>query len=71
MQRLIDIFARYKDRTYIVSKGCNGDKLKLNESNMIGANYVPQNEILELVNFALIHEGNNSFSECVYHTVLL
>jgi UDP:flavonoid glycosyltransferase YjiC (YdhE family) len=67
MQRYIDYLAADESgRLYIVSKGVNGDLVRLDERNMLGANYLPQTFLLRLANVAIIHGGNNSLTECLY-----
>lgn len=69
MQCWVDKLASDSKRIYIVSKGCNGDQVVLNESNMIGEKFVPQVFILQQVDAAIIHGGNNSVTECFYYGV--
>lgn len=66
MRKYIDVFAKDSKRLYIVSKGVNGHRFELNESNMIGANFLPQTLLLQKANLAIIHGGNNSLTECMY-----
>lgn len=65
VEKFLDILKLDKDRLYVVSKGINGDQIKLHD-NMIGANYLPQTFFLERVDLAIIHGGNNSVTECCY-----
>lgn len=67
MKRFIELLRTDKSRLYIVSKGVSGHRYELDESNMIGADYLPQSYCLERSNLALIHGGNNSITECMYH----
>lgn len=70
-QRIVDMLAQDKDRLYIVSKGQLGDQLKLNEDNMIGANWIPQPFLLQHVDMAIVHGGNNGVTECMHYGVPL
>lgn len=65
MQRLIDCMSKSPHR-FIVSTGPSGDQLKLYD-NMWGDKYVDQIAILQKVDFAIIHGGNNSFMETLFY----
>ena len=69
LRPFIEMLARDSDkrRLYVISKGANGDRLELNEENMIGGNYLPQNYLLQRSHLAIIHGGNNSVTECAYY----
>lgn len=69
MRPVLEVLAKDQERLYVISKGVNGDKLKLNSDNMIGANFLPQTFFLQKANLAIIHGGNNSVSECLYYGV--
>lgn len=68
-QRLIDMLAELQDYLFIISKGQRGDELKLNEANMIGANWIPQPFLLQHVDMAIVHGGNNGITECMHFGV--
>ncbi|XP_074593535.1 putative UDP-glucosyltransferase YojK [Brevipalpus obovatus] len=65
MRRILDILAKSPHR-FIVSTGHFGDKLELAD-NMWGEPYVDQIKILQAVDMAIIHGGNNSFVEALYY----
>jgi MGT family glycosyltransferase len=67
MKRFVEMLAHDTRRLYVVSKGVNGDQYELNESNMIGGNYLPQNYFLQRADLAIVHGGNNSVTECLFH----
>lgn len=69
MNRILNMLKIDEQRCYVVSKGINGHKIRLNPSNMIGEDYVPQTFILQRCNLAIIHGGNNSITECLYYGV--
>lgn len=69
MNNLLEMLHSDELRCYLVSKGSNGHKIRLNPSNMIGENFVPQTFILQHCNLAIIHGGNNSITECLYYGV--
>ncbi|XP_074593537.1 NDP-glycosyltransferase YjiC-like [Brevipalpus obovatus] len=65
MRRILDILAKSPHR-FIVSTGHFGDKLELAD-NMWGEPYVDQIKVLQVVDMAIIHGGNNSFMEALYY----
>ncbi|XP_074596649.1 putative UDP-glucosyltransferase YojK isoform X2 [Brevipalpus obovatus] len=65
MRRILAILAKSPHR-FIVSTGHFGDKLRLAD-NMWGQPYVDQIKILQAVDMAIIHGGNNSFVEALYY----
>lgn len=69
MQKILKILSLTK-HLYFVSKGPLGDQLELSE-NMYGENVLPQIYILNNFNIdlAIIHGGNNSFTETLYFGV--
>lgn len=64
MQQLVDCMAKSGHR-FIVSTGPFGDQLKLYD-NMWGDKYLDQIAVLQKVDFAIIHGGNNSFVETIF-----
>jgi MGT family glycosyltransferase len=67
MQRLIDTLATTPHRV-IVSKGPQHDQLTLAD-NMVGEEFLPQTSILEQVDLAITHGGNNTITECLHFGV--
>lgn len=69
MRKILNILSLTK-HLYLVSKGPLGDQLELSE-NMYGENVLPQIYILNNFNvdLAIIHGGNNSFTEAIYFGV--
>lgn len=65
MKRILSILAKSQHR-FIVSTGQLGDKLELAD-NMWGQPYVDQLKILQAVDMAIIHGGNNSVVETLYY----
>ena len=65
MKRLVGILAKTK-HWYLVSKGKLHDQYEL-AANMWGDKYVPQTRILSIVDAAILHGGNNGFTEALYH----
>ncbi|XP_046909147.2 NDP-glycosyltransferase YjiC [Dermatophagoides farinae] len=65
MKRLVRILAKTK-HWYLVSKGKLHDQYEL-AANMWGDIYVPQTRILSIVDAAILHGGNNGFTEALYH----
>ena len=65
MKRLINYLADSPHR-FIVSKGMLGDEYDL-PLNCWGDNFVPQTVVLQIVDFAIIHGGNNSLCEAFYY----
>ena len=64
MKRLVQVLAKTK-HWYLVSKGKLHDEYELAD-NMWGDKYVPQTTILSMVDAAIIHGGNNGFTEALY-----
>lgn len=69
MKKFVNVFKQDKKRLYVISKGMNGHNLELDGSNMIGDNYVPQMFLLNKVNLAIVHGGNNTVTECLHFGV--
>jgi UDP:flavonoid glycosyltransferase YjiC (YdhE family) len=67
MRRVIDALAQTPHR-YIVSKGPLHDELVL-APNMWGAEFLPQTELLPLVDLVITHGGNNTTTEAVHFGV--
>ena len=61
MQSVMDKVAHVKHR-FIVSKGTCGDDLKM-PPNCVGGNFLPQTQMLQIVDVFVSHGGNNSFLE--------
>nr|XP_027206016.1 UDP-glucuronosyltransferase 1-6-like [Dermatophagoides pteronyssinus] len=61
MKRLVKILGKTSHK-YIVSKGILHDQYELPD-NMWGGPYVPQTEILPIVDMVITHGGNNTVSE--------
>lgn len=66
MTKYVEMLSLDTKRLYIISKGAQGYKYDLNEPNMIGANFLPQIHLLQKVDAAIIHGGNNSTTECMF-----
>jgi MGT family glycosyltransferase len=64
MQRLIDTLAATPYRV-IVSMGPQHDQLRLAD-NMVGEEFLPQTQILPLVDLVVTHGGNNTVTECFW-----
>jgi MGT family glycosyltransferase len=64
MQRLIDTLAQ-TDYRVIVSMGPQHDELRLAD-NMVGEEFLPQTQILPLVDLVVTHGGNNTITECFW-----
>jgi MGT family glycosyltransferase len=64
MQRLIDTLAQTRYRV-IVSMGPQHDQLRLGD-NMVGEEFLPQTQILPLVDVVVTHGGNNTVTECFW-----
>jgi MGT family glycosyltransferase len=64
MQRLIDTLAQ-TDHRVIVSMGPQHDELRLAD-NMVGQEFLPQTQILPLVDLVVTHGGNNTVTECCW-----
>jgi MGT family glycosyltransferase len=64
MQRLIDTLADARFRV-IVSMGPQHQLLRLAD-NMIGEEFLPQTQILPLVDVVVTHGGNNTVTECFW-----
>ncbi|KAJ6220144.1 hypothetical protein RDWZM_005956 [Blomia tropicalis] len=62
MKRILAVLEQTPHK-YIVSKGIRADEYEL-PSNCWGKASLPQTAILKLVDAAIIHGGNNSFTEC-------
>ena len=69
VQRYLDILGQDQRRLYIVSKGLLNQDAKLNEQNTIGDTYIPQPFLLQHVQLAVVHGGNNGVTECLYNGV--
>lgn len=67
LQRIIDMLGTI-EHNFVVSKGVRGDQLVL-PPNCIGANYLPQTKLLPHVQLAIVHGGNNTFTECFHYGV--
>lgn len=61
MKRILTILSKLPYK-FIVSKGPRGDEYGLPD-NCWGENHLPQPEIVQMVDLAIIHGGNNSFTE--------
>jgi MGT family glycosyltransferase len=64
MQGLIDTLAETRYRV-IVSMGPQHEQLQLAD-NMVGEEFLPQTQILPLVDVVVTHGGNNTVTECLY-----
>ena len=64
MQRLIDTLGATGHRV-IVSMGPQHEQLRLAD-NMVGAEFLPQTQILPLVDVVVTHGGNNTVTECLW-----
>jgi len=64
MQGLIDTLGASRYRV-IVSMGPRSDELKL-ASNMVGEEFLPQTQVLPLVDVVITHGGNNTVVESLY-----
>jgi UDP:flavonoid glycosyltransferase YjiC (YdhE family) len=64
MQGLIDALGSSPYRV-IVSMGPRSDELKL-ASNMVGEEFLPQTQVLPLVDVVITHGGNNTVVESLY-----
>ncbi|RWS14663.1 glycosyl transferase-like protein [Dinothrombium tinctorium] len=64
MSRLVKLLANCKHKIIVV-KGKFHDQLELAE-NMWGEPFLPQLEIIPLVNLVITHGGNNTFIETLY-----
>src|SRR4051794_31838878 len=64
MQRLIDTLGQ-TDYRAIVSMGPQHDQLRLAD-NMVGEEFLPQTQILPLVDVVVTHGGNNTVTECFW-----
>lgn len=72
VQRYVNLLAQDQRRLYIVSKGiANEESVQLDERNMIGAAYIPQPFLLQHVQLAIVHGGNNGITECLHNGVPL
>lgn len=69
IESMFQIFAKDQKRLYIVSKGAKGDQIDLDSNNMIGSNQIPQTFLLQQVDLAIIHGGNNGITECLYYGI--
>lgn len=69
IKKCIEVFSKDEKRLYIVSKGSQGDQVELNPNNMIGSNWIPQTFLLQQVDLAIIHGGNNGITECLHYGV--
>jgi MGT family glycosyltransferase len=64
MRRLIEMLSTTAHR-FIVSLGPCHDELKLAD-NMVGAEFLPQTQILPLVDVVITHGGNNTTTEALH-----
>jgi MGT family glycosyltransferase len=62
MQRLVDTLGQ-TDYRVIVSMGPQHEELRLAD-NMVGEEFLPQTQILPLVDLVVTHGGNNTVTEC-------
>ena len=62
MKRLIETLSRTKHK-YIVSKGPRADEYELPARQMFGKRFLPQTQILPLVDLVITHGGNNTVTE--------
>ena len=65
MARVLDVLASTRHR-YIVSMGPRSDELVLAD-NMWGQEFLPQANVLPLVDLVITHGGNNTNSEVLWH----
>ncbi|CAG2114056.1 unnamed protein product [Medioppia subpectinata] len=65
-KRLMALLAKSTHR-FIVSKGPHHDKYELPGANMWGERYVPQIQVLPLVDLVVTHGGNNTVTETLYY----
>jgi UDP:flavonoid glycosyltransferase YjiC (YdhE family) len=61
MKRLVEVLAETKHR-YIVSRGPRHSEYEL-AANMWGAEFLPQTQMLPLVDLVITHGGNNTITE--------
>jgi MGT family glycosyltransferase len=64
MRRLVEMLSATPHR-YIVSTGPSHDELDL-PANMVGAEFLPQTQILPLVDVVITHGGNNTTTEALH-----
>jgi MGT family glycosyltransferase len=64
MRRVIDVLARTPHR-YVVSLGPRHDEITL-PATMWGAEFLPQTELLPLVDLVITHGGNNTTTEALH-----
>jgi MGT family glycosyltransferase len=64
MRRLVELLSTTPHR-YLVSTGPSHDELDL-PANMVGAEFLPQTQILPLVDLVITHGGNNTTTEALH-----
>jgi MGT family glycosyltransferase len=64
MKRLVDVLSRSRHR-FIVSKGPQHTEFELAD-NMWGAEFLPQTNVLPLVDLVITHGGNNTTTEAFH-----
>lgn len=64
MQRLVDALAGSRHR-FIVSKGPQADRIRLAD-NMVGAETLPQTQVIPQVDLVVTHGGNNTTTEALH-----
>jgi MGT family glycosyltransferase len=64
MRRLISVLGKSKHR-FIVSKGPQHDQIELTD-NMVGAQFLPQTNIIPKVDLVITHGGNNTTTEALH-----
>jgi MGT family glycosyltransferase len=64
MRRLVEMLSATPHR-YLVSTGPSHDELEL-PPNMVGAEFLPQTQILPLVDLVITHGGNNTTTEALH-----
>jgi UDP:flavonoid glycosyltransferase YjiC (YdhE family) len=64
MKRLIDVLGR-TPHTFIVSKGPQHSEYELAD-NMVGAEFLPQIQIIPEVDLVITHGGNNTITEALH-----
>ena len=64
MKRLVDVLSRTPHR-YVVSKGPQHDQYEL-AANMVGAQQVPQTNVIPQMDLVITHGGNNTTTESLH-----